>query len=130
MYFFIDGYNFLFWLSQQKGSLKEQRRDLIIWLKDVFTYQHLKGIVIFDGSHRSNEESGLAYSSPLDIAYAPKELNADAYIQEKLITCKQRHLCVVVTDDRSLRKQIRDLGAQVESNAAFLKKSFKKEKNF
>lgn len=133
MHYLIDGYNLLFRLSEGKPSLQSQRQTIIRSLQKEFSLLSLEGTIIFDGSHRREEQSGLSYRSPLVIAYSPSGETADQYILEKIETAATPSQITVVTDDRSLASQARSLGAQTNSLSAFLaqlkKKHAKRRKN-
>lgn len=131
MYYYIDGYNLLFRFIDSKHPLKKQRESVIQFLRKEFAHLKIDGLLVFDGKHRLDEESGRAYPSPLEIAYAPKGQTADHYILEKLEFDKRP--ITVVTDDQTLSRAVRALGAKTLSNASFLewlgkKKKKKKEK--
>jgi hypothetical protein len=121
MIYFLDGYNLLFSLTDSKQSLAVQRGNLILYLQKRFASLKLKGMIVFDGAHRRNEESGLSYRSPLEIAYAPKGQSADAYIVERIESSKNPKLIAVVTNDRGLGMHARSHGAKVLSNESFIR---------
>lgn len=83
-------------------------------------------MIVFDGKHLREEESGLSYPSPLIIAFAPKGQNADSYIVEKIETSPSSHNITVITDDKKLVEHVRGLGAKRMSNSSFLKWLYKK----
>ncbi|MBS0624653.1 MAG: NYN domain-containing protein [Verrucomicrobia bacterium] len=120
-YFYIDGYNLIFTLTESKHSLFHQRTGIIRYLQKEFARLHLKGMIVFDGSRRRDEESGLSYASPLDIAYAPSGQSADEFILEKLEWEKKAHHITVVSNDRALVRNARSFGAKTQSNDAFIK---------
>lgn len=131
MIYFLDGYNLLFSFFDSKKNFSSQREHLILFLHKQFIQHRLTGILFFDGKHRRDEESGLSYKSPLDIAYAPKGQSADAYIVEKIESEKSPSFITVVTNDKGLKAHARSAGAKVQSNEAFilfLKKRGKKTK--
>lgn len=128
MIYLLDGYNLLFSLIESKKSLSDQRNHLISFLQKQFSYFNLSGTLVFDGSHRREEESGISYKSPLEIAYAPKGQSADMYIVEKIEITQNPRLIVVVTDDRGLASHARSHGAKVQTNRAFLDWLSKKAK--
>lgn len=91
-------------------------------------------MLVFDGFHRGDEESGRGYESPLEIVFTPKGLNADSFILEKITLTKNRKDIRVVTNDAGLTRQARSLGAHVQKNQAFVdylkaKKKTAPEKN-
>jgi len=127
MFYLIDGYNFIFTLTDTKKPLMHQRKSLITFLQNKFQKLSLRGLLVFDGAHHRHEESGLSYASPLDIAYTPKGQTADAYILEKLEWDKTKKSFTVVSNDRHLCLEARALGAKTQSNDAFLRYLEKKK---
>lgn len=120
MQYLIDGYNLIFSLSETKEDLRALRTKLIQFLQRYFVQLKLEGIVVFDGSHRNDEESGLAYSSPLEIAYTPKGQSADEYIIEKISLDHNAREITVVSNDRGLISHVRSMEAKALSNRAFI----------
>jgi predicted RNA-binding protein with PIN domain len=120
MYFFIDGYNLLFHEIEERSSLQKSREKLIDQLHQAFSELHLKGTVVFDGSRRRDEESGLSYQSPLEIVYAPKGQSADAYIVEQLELTENRKTITVVTNDKGLTRHAKAARTHTLTNRAFL----------
>ena len=120
MYYLIDGYNVIFSLIQSKESLQTLRHKVIRTLQKQFAKRGISGTLVFDGAHRRDEESGLSYSSPLIIAYAPKGQSADDYIIELIETSKNPKQITVVTNDRGLSMHAKSHGAKVEGNEAFI----------
>ncbi len=128
MYYYIDGYNFLFSCTDIKGSLQLQREQFIQWVQATFARLNLQGTIVFDGSHRSDEHSGLSYPSPLEVAYSPRGCSADTYIIEKISNLTNSKLITVVTNDTGLRRHVHATGAYTESNDSFIRKLLKKKK--
>ena len=128
MVYYLDGYNLLFSLIDSKQNLASQRQKLILFLQRQFTSRCLSGILVFDGAHRRDEESGLSYKSPLEIAYAPKGQSADAYIVEKIEAARNPREITVVTNDRGLAMHARSHGAKVQANGSFIQFLKKKKK--
>lgn len=120
MYYLIDGYNLIFSLIQSKESLQTLRQKVIRTLQKQFAKREISGTLVFDGAHRRDEESGLSYSSPLIIAYAPKGQSADEYIIELIETAKNPKQIAVVTNDRGLKMHAKSHGAKVQSNEEFI----------
>lgn len=120
MYYLIDGYNLIFSLIESKDSLSLQREKVIRYLQKKFAQLHLSGMLVFDGKHRRDEESGLSYPSPLIVGYAPKGQSADAYIFAEAQKAKNPKEVIVITNDRGLSSHIRSIGAKVQSNQAFI----------
>ncbi len=120
MVYFIDGYNLIFSLIDSKESLQILRQKVIHLLQKKFAHLNLTGLLVFDGAHRRDEESGLSYPSPLVVAYTPKGQSADEYILEQIEGSSRRALITVVTNDRGLGMHAKSMGAKVQSNSAFI----------
>jgi predicted RNA-binding protein with PIN domain len=72
-------------------------------------------------SHRSDEESGLSYASPMEVAYTPKGQSADENILQRVEALSNRKSVIVITDDRGLKRQAQDFGANIMINSDFIK---------
>jgi uncharacterized protein len=132
--YLIDGYNLLFSSIQSSKDFRSQREELILYLQNKFASKGLSGLLIFDGSHRREEESGRNYTSPLEIIYSPKGQTADSFILEKIELTKNRKAITVITNDAGLIRQARGFGANVQGSDTFIKSLHKnapkKEKEF
>ena len=120
IYYYVDGYNLIFSMIESKHSLASQRQTIIRFLQKQFAIHHLSGMIVFDGAHRRDEESGRSYRSPLEIAYAPKGQSADAYIVEQVERAKNPKQVIVVTNDKGLTMHARSSGAKAQTNGEFL----------
>jgi predicted RNA-binding protein with PIN domain len=120
MRYLIDGYNLIFSQIESKESLQTLRQRVIQELQKLFAKKGISGTLVFDGAHRRDEESGLSYSSPLTIAYAPKGQSADEYILERVETSKRPKELTVVTNDKGLIRHAKAAGACVMGNQDFL----------
>lgn len=131
MLYYLDGYNLLFHLVSSKQALNVQRQSLIHYLHKQFKTHGLTGMIVFDGTHRKDEETGLSYKSPLVIAYAHKGQSADAYIVEQIELSAHPRQITVITNDRGLALHARSHGSKIQSNESFIrflkKKSDKKK---
>jgi predicted RNA-binding protein with PIN domain len=132
LYFLIDGYNLLFsWIKGQE-SIEKKRGVLINWIRSEFKQMNLCGTIVFDGAHRRDEESGLSYPSPMELAFTPKGQTADENILERIEATKNRKNTTVVTNDLVLKRQASAFGAKAMSNEEFLewllKRSAKKKR--
>lgn len=119
MYYFIDGYNFLFHFLDERKSLLKRRTDLILFLQKSFSEKNLRGQIVFDGKVRLDEESGRAYPSPLELIYTSFEESADRYIVESVELLKLKNEITVVTNDRGLRKELAYLHVKLSTNDDF-----------
>lgn len=120
MIYLVDGYNLIFSLVQSKDSLQVMRQKVTHYLQKKFAAKKISGTLVFDGAHRRDEESGLSYSSPLVIAYAPKGQSADEYIVEQIHISERPKQITVVTNDRGLTRHAKAAGAKVMENDTFV----------
>ena len=121
MIYYVDGYNLLFRLADSRTSLRKQRTSIIRFLQNQFVHLKSKGLLIFDGAHRPDEESGLSYPSPMELAFTPKGQSADENILDRVEMLSNRKNATVVTNDQGLKRQAGAFGAKTMSNDAFLK---------
>ncbi len=118
--YFLDGYNILFTLTESKHPLATQRSLVIQFLQRQFALRKISGLLVFDGVTRSNEESGRAYPSPLEIVYTPAGQSADSYIIEHIECSKNPRQITVVTNDGALSRNARALEAKTMKNKPFI----------
>lgn len=118
--YWIDGYNLIFSFFDSRESLQIAREKIIGYLQKKFASKNLLGMLVFDGAHRRDEQTGLGYKSPLIIAYAPKGESADEYIVEKIQIVENPKQITVVTNDKGLRIHAKSAGTRVMSNEAFI----------
>jgi predicted RNA-binding protein with PIN domain len=128
MYYWVDGYNLIFSLIKSNASLKTQRSEVILSLKKLFAKRKIAGTLVFDGSHKRDEESGLSYPSPLIVAYTPKGQSADEYIVEQIKGSKEAKQMVVITNDKGLAAHVKSYGAKVQANGEFIEWLHKQRK--
>jgi len=86
----------------------------------MFKKANQKGTIVFDGAHRRDEEYGLSYASPMEIAYTPKGQSADQYILELIELTKNKRDIVLVTNDQMLKRNAKAFGVKNLSVQAFL----------
>lgn len=124
MIHWIDGYNFLFYLFKDVTNLQSKREFVVQTLRQ---YQKNKEIcLIFDGTYQSKLEPSFSYYHDLLIIYTPKGQTADSYMIEELSYEKHPEKITVVSSDKNLLRNCRDLGASVQTIASFIKE-IKKE---
>lgn len=128
MYFFLDGYNLLFTLTQSEHSLSVQRQKIIRFFQHRFFQYKIQGTLVFDGRVHRGEESGRTYSSPLEILYTPKGQSADSYIIEQIEISKNPMQITVISNDRKLLSDAKFLGAKSMKNTEFLEWILEKKK--
>ena len=128
MYYLIDGYNLIFSLIESKNNFQTLRQQVISALQKQFARRKISGMIVFDGAHRRDEESGLSYPSPLIAAYAPKGQSADEYIVEWIEKSKHPKQITVITNDRGLERHVKSAGAKVQPNDEFIQWLHKRKK--
>ncbi|MBM3201748.1 MAG: NYN domain-containing protein [Chlamydiae bacterium] len=131
--YYIDGYNLLFSIIEEK-PIEKTRIELIDLLSGLVADARLSATVIFDNlSELSTSNPTLEYHSSLSVLFSPRGLCADKYILEILHGLENTRLATVVTSDVSLANHSKMLGAKVVSNEQFLKflsrKTRKKEEH-
>jgi predicted RNA-binding protein with PIN domain len=126
--YLIDGYNLIFSLIESQEKLQILRQKVIQTLQKSFARKKIRGMIVFDGAHRREEETGLSYASPLTIAYAPKGQTADEYILEQIALASNPTQVIVVTNDKGLTLHARSARAQVLENDFFIHWLQKKKK--
>lgn len=130
MHYLIDGYNFLFRLSETKpSSLEEKRASLLIILNEALAEYNLSVSVVFDSSEQVRDYAQSIQSDALEVIYAPKGRSADEYIIELVELKKNPKAETVVTSDGGLARQCKHLGTRVltiEEFIAFLIQKAKK----
>lgn len=118
MHYLIDGYNVLFKLFEEGISLKEQRDYLIERLRHSMPPSGSVTLV-FD-AHFGTDLELRSHAGDLEIVYSSKGETADDWILGRIQRGKA-YSFTVVTQDKSLIKACRFLGAHAKSGAAFFK---------
>jgi len=127
--YLVDGYNLLFFLSYDSPSLERGREKTISLL--IQANQVFKGEIclIFD-SNFAEKKNQYFLSSQIKVEFAPNNLSADEYIIEKLQGANKTSNFKVVSSDKSLTMQVKELGVKTISVYSFLQKLRKSsEKN-
>ena len=93
---------------------------MIHYFQTCFSDLELSGFLIFDGSHKKDEQSGKVYKSPLEITYTPQGQTADCYILEMISYQKNKKSITLVTNDSGLKRQARGYGVKVLSCEHFI----------
>lgn len=101
---------------------------MIQYFQNLFSILELDGFLIFDGSHKTDEQSGKVYKSPLEITYTPKGQTADCYILEMISHQKNKKSITLITNDSGLKRQARSYGVKVISCEDFIVFLEKKKK--
>lgn len=132
MHYLIDGYNFMFRLSEQKpSSLEERRTSLLTLLNEAISSYNLSASIIFDSADQERDFAQSARFGTLEVIYAPKGQTADEYIIELVEITKNPKTETVVTSDGELARKCQYIGAHtltIEEFIAYLiKKAQKKQ---
>ena len=128
MIYLIDGYNLIFSLIESKEKLQTLRQKVIQALQKSCSIKKIQGMIVFDGIHRRDEESGLVHSAPLAVAYAPKGQTADEYIVEQIECTDNPKQVTVDTNDKGLALHAKAAGSKVLKNDEFIHWLQKKKK--
>ncbi|SCA62952.1 Uncharacterized protein SCG7086_AG_00130 [Chlamydiales bacterium SCGC AG-110-P3] len=121
MHYYVDGYNLLFYLSENPGStLEDQREQLLETINYNASLLNLSVTVVFDAgaspvTHRFTHCN-------IEVAFADSSTNADQWIYEHVEHNKNPKIVTVVTNDRRLALDCKQLGAKVQSVAAWMRK--------
>lgn len=110
---YLDGYNLLFHIYPGETGLKELREWLIADLEEKLSLLNTEATVVFD-AHRSPECLSISHQGPLRIIYTSPGQTADEYLLELIHLKKNRKNSLVVTSDRSLARQIKEMGGRTE----------------
>lgn len=122
MHYFVDGYNFLFFLYEEVDPLRKKREEVIERLQQTLILLNLNISIVFDSHHRKdNFFPSRASLSKLEIIYTVSKQTADQYILEALEFQKYNSQETVVTSDKFLARQAKDLGAKVLPISSFVK---------
>jgi predicted RNA-binding protein with PIN domain len=120
VFYFLDGYNILFNLTDSDSSLSTQRQKIIHFFRRRFALFKIEGMLVFDGRVRRGEESGRAYSRSLEVIYTPKGQSADHYIISCIEISEKPRQITVVTNDRGLIANAKSLGTKAIGNEEFI----------
>ena len=130
MHYFVDGYNFLFFLYEEVDPLRKKREEIIQKLQETLALLNLNITIVFDSHHsKNNFFPSRATHAKLEIIYTVSNQTADQYILEALEYKKLRAQETVVTSDKFLSSQAVALGAQVMTIGSFVKWVTKKHEH-
>lgn len=122
MHYFVDGYNFLFFLYEEVDPLRKKREEVIATLQETLNLLNLNITIVFDSHHsKNNFFPSRSTHANLEIIYTVSKQTADQYILESLEYKKNNSQETVVTSDKFLSRQAIALGAKVMPIAAFVK---------
>lgn len=115
----MDGYNLLFRQEKEGKNLETKRNLLISSIVVNFNRLKLKGTLVFDAPHQS-EAATRSHVGTISVVYTSCQETADEWILNHIRECQDPHQLMVVTSDRDLAFQARQLRAKTISTTAFL----------
>lgn len=119
MHYYIDGYNMLFRVAKEGGSLQPMRERLIQNLNTRILLLNLNVTLVFDAPFQS-EGLSRSHKDILEVVYTNQGQTADEYIVDVLTRASRPKNETVVTSDRTLALHVRHLSAKVTSVEEFL----------
>ena len=128
MIYYLDGYNLLFQLFEERDDFKSHRDELISFLETHLQYVKFKVKLIFDAHHSQERLPQYEYSRHLEIIFTPRNMTADEFILEQLSVSRHPGQITVVTNDKSLRLNCHNLKAMTMSPKSFIRFLKKKGK--
>ena len=122
MNYVIDGYNLFFRVENEIDPLKGKREQFVITLNSALQCLGWDATLVFDGhEHPTAHCPTKRELSALEIIFPPGGLSADAFILERLRATEQREQEIIGTSYKSLRMQVRQLGAKTQTVESFFK---------
>lgn len=119
-HFYVDGYNLLFHLTDAPDAdLESQREEVLDIINHHAALLHLSITVVFDAgsapvTHRYRHRD-------IEVAFADEITNADEWIHEHVEHSAHPKAITVVTNDRRLALDCRQLGAKTQSVSAWMR---------
>ncbi len=129
MYYYIDGYNYLFRNITRGVELQLQREALIYDLNHKASLLHLNIVIVFDAHHRDDGEETLTHYKHIEIIYTATNQSADDFIIKKLKNLKHPREYTLVTSDKQLARKVALESVQIESIEEFVSRINKRYKN-
>ena len=112
-YVIVDGYNFLFAISELKAAAESdiaRARDVLVRLLcDYTAYTGRRAIVVFDAYRRVGGEGSVEEIGAVRVVYTKEKETADSYIEKATYDRASEHTVRVVTSD--MQEQLVVLGA-------------------
>lgn len=129
MIYYIDGYNLFF--QDDSIDLDEFKINRQKALENF--YNQVKGfshpiIIVFDAYRQSGEFSRVHYKD-IEVVYSAYKQKADEYIIEAVQRASLPHDIVVITNDKALSREVKELKGRVQSTDQFLLSLKKKPMN-
>jgi predicted RNA-binding protein with PIN domain len=121
---YIDGYNVLFKMGEQKGALAEKRQALLIFINHfAASFKKNKNIiVVFDGRQEKGLGFSRVYFNQIEVIYTQDSETADQFFLDKVSREKDFGNLLIVTDDEKLKRQLREKKAKVLGIDSFFSK--------
>jgi uncharacterized protein len=128
MHYYIDGYNLLFRLTDDKENLQSERQALIYDLNKKISAVKWNASLIFDATFQLGGRDRSHFDA-LEILFTAFGETADEYILDELSRIRYPNQETVVTSDKRLAWKVRHLGAHTESVEDFFDRLNRSYKN-
>jgi predicted RNA-binding protein with PIN domain len=116
-HYFVDGYNVIRSTEAfQAPALRDQREKLLRFIEDKKPQGANRVTVVFDGRA---DVSSPAWTGTTAVVFSPGK-DADKVIKDRVDELANPRDAVVVTNDRSIQRWVRGVGARVMSCDQFL----------
>ena len=120
LHYLIDGYNLFFSISEENPS-RSTRYALIESLEQLSFKANLNTSIVFDSrSDVASDYASVLDHESIEVIYSARDQSADDYIIEFVNALKDPKRYCVVTNDKYIRLQVRDHGANTKSLSSFL----------
>lgn len=133
-YLIIDGYNLLYALAQkagerveERGSLEEQRDELIARCQNYSALAGTKTVLVFD-AYSQDSPLYIEDMSYLRLVYTGKDQTADAFIERYLYQLPRMNRKMVVTSDNAVQTMSMMTGAERIPSREFINMMEESEK--
>jgi len=123
--YYLDGYNYLFTRGKKEDPLQSSREEIL----EEFScrVKDLSLVIVFDAQHDPSEFSRTYYKN-IEVVYSSHNQTADDFIIERITHSKTPYNITVISDDKKLLKEVRELKGCTYSFEKFLKR-LNKNKN-
>ncbi len=128
MHYIIDGYNLLFRILTKGEDLASQRQHIIESLNRKIQVIGIDVSIVFDSNYNITESTKSHYNH-LEIQFTSKGITADDWIINLIKRSKIPEHAIVVTSDKRLSVQIRQLLGKTETVEEFVTQLNKRYKN-
>ncbi len=128
MHYYIDGYNYIFKYAKARDVLKGLRQKFLANLNAKVNLLDLDVTIVFDSQYERSDFSRTHFNK-LEIIFTAYGETADELILQEIKNAKRPNLHTVVTSDKQLSIQVRNLHAYVQTIESFFADLNKRCKN-